>query len=217
MKSTSSSNQKSQAKPKTQKRKAEGSRPKSSSGPRNPFQDLTAESASLLNPLLATIESELKIRGLDPTEIRSLDSSGTQFHMTVNHTISVMISVFTSENREHLHFSIHADLGRARRVPERAFLLEALLGINLGTRDPFRLALTQNDCIRLVYSARVFDQMNINTVGALLDQLVSRATSFRNQLSGQPMFQELGTRDTDEAEDKTNSIQDSKGPNGWVQ
>jgi hypothetical protein len=217
MKSTSSSNQKSQAKPKTQKRKAEGSLPKSSSGPRNPFQDLTTESASLLNPLLATIESELKIRGLDPTEIRSLDSSGAQFHMTVNHTISVVISVFTSENHEHLHFSIHADLGRARRVPERTFLLEALLGINLGTRDPFRLALTQNDCIRLVYSARVLDQMNINAVGALLDQLVSRATSIRNQLSGQRMFQELGARDTDETEDKTNSIQDSKGPNGWVQ
>jgi hypothetical protein len=215
MKSAPSANQKSASKPKSKKRKTGNPSASSKTLPVNPFRDLQKDSANLLTPLLTAIEQELKLRGLDPSEIRSLDASGAEFHMTVNHTISVMIGVLVSENREQLLFTIHADLGRARRVPERAFLLEAMLGINLSTRESFRLALTQNDCIRLLYSARVFDQMKLGSVGETLDQIVSRATHIRNQLSGQRVFQELHS--SDETDEKPLAVSDSKGPNGWVQ
>ncbi|MBU6155167.1 MAG: hypothetical protein KGP28_12760 [Bdellovibrionales bacterium] len=192
MKSVPSANSKPTAKAKPRRIKKEGVAQSPKHAPESPFQGLNPENAALLLPLLATIESELKLRGLDPSEIRLNQALGVEFPMTVNHTISVVISVFPGENREHLYFSIHADLGRASKVPERGFLLEALLGMNLGTRDSFRLGLTRNDCIRLLYSARVADQMSIQSVGALLDQMVNRATALRDQLSGRPVFFELG-------------------------
>jgi hypothetical protein len=214
MKSNPSTESKTKTKTKPKRTSGQAPAPKPKAAAKNPFQNLNSASADLLIPLIQAIETDLLKKGLKPGEIRSTTDFGIEYHMTVNHALALEIEVSASDTGEQLMFSIRADLGRVLKGPERSSFLEALLMMNLGSKTPFRFALTRNDFIRVLYSARVSDELSMGRIGELLDQLVASATGLRLQLMGQRLFQDLFSQI---AEDESTPPSPQSNFEGWLQ
>ncbi len=215
MKSTPSANSKATAKVKTRRKPAPKKRKPEADLSNGPFQGLSPESASLLQPLVLALESELSKRGLIAAEVRHSTPAGISYRYIVERSLGVVVDLYKPNSSPHLMFSIEADIGRALKDPSRMFLLESLLELNLGCSTQFRIGLDHQNLIRVVFSARVFDQLSISGLGELMDRMMSYACYAKDRIGDQRAFVPIDFEAPAQMKPQE-SEKESPGPNGWV-